>query len=239
MYKIAICDDNEIICEEIEKKLIMLQKEMKFELDIDVFFKGEDLEFKLISNFKYDLLILDIELYDLNGIEVGKIVREKMFNEVMHIIYISSKESYAMELFDIRPLNFLVKPLDYKKLIDVILKAIDLNGVKIGYFKFSIGREKYQYKFNEILYFESIGRKIKIVLKGETKEFYGKLKIISDELRGKNFYLIHNSYLVNYDEVSVQRSESVELVNGEELPISRNNRAKMKEVLINYMNRRM
>jgi two-component SAPR family response regulator len=43
-------------------------------------------------------LILDIELYDLNGIEVGKIVREKMFNEVMHIIYISSKESYAMEL---------------------------------------------------------------------------------------------------------------------------------------------
>ena len=112
MYKIAVCDDNEIVCSEIEKVLLNLRKENEFELDIDIYLKGEDLEFKLLNGFKYDLLILDIELGILSGIKVGKTVREKMDNDIMQIIYISAKEIYAMELFDIRPLNFLVKPLE-------------------------------------------------------------------------------------------------------------------------------
>ena len=80
-----------------------------------------------------------------------------------------------------------------------------------------------------------MGRKIKIVLKSETKEFYGTLKIISNKLKRKEFYLIHNSYLVNYDKIKIQRNENVELINGEELPISRNNRNKMKEIFMNHI----
>jgi|LGOV01.1.fsa_nt_gb DNA-binding LytR/AlgR family response regulator len=235
MYKIAVCDDNKIICLEIENILLNLQKENEIELDVDIFFKGEDLEIELLSGVKYDLLILDIELDALNGIEVGKIVREKMKNDIMQIIYISAKESYAMELFDIRPLNFLVKPIDGKNLIEIVLKAMGLSGVKTCCFEFNIGKAKYRYSLDDILYFESDGRKIKIVLKNEIKEFYGKLMIISNELKGKGFYLIHNSYLVNYDKVKEQRSENVELINGEELPISRNNRNKMKEILMHHM----
>lgn len=235
MYKIAICDDNKIICSEIENVLLNLQKENDIELDINVFFKGEDLEIILLSDAEYDLLILDIELDAINGIEVGKTVREKMKNDIMQIIYISANENYAMELFNIRPLNFLVKPIDDKKLIEVVLKAMDLSGVKMNCFEFNIGKAKYQYSLDDILYFESDGRKIKIVLKNEIKEFYGKLISISNELDGKGFYIIHKSYLVNYDKVKEQRNENVELINGEELPISRNNRSKMKEILMNHM----
>jgi len=237
MYKIAVCDDNKIVCSEIEKVLLNLRKENELRLDIDIFYNGEDLELKLVSGAKYDLLILDIELDALNGIDVGKIVRDKLENDAMQIVYISAKASYAMALFDTRPLNFLVKPLEDKKLVEVVLKAMDLGGVKLGCFEFNIGKEKYRYCLNDILYFESIGRKIKIVLKSETKEFYGKIKALSNELQEKGFYLIHNSYLVNYDKVKAQRSENLELINGKELPISRNNRNKMKEILMNHMNR--
>ena len=236
MYKIAICDDNVVICSEIEKVLLNLMNEKDIELNIAKFYRGEDLESELLNDVKFDLLILDIELDLLNGIEVGKRVREKMNNNTMQIVYISAKESYAMELFDIRPLNFLVKPLNDKKLTEVAIKAMELSGVKIDFFEFNIGKLKHRYNINDILYFESNGRKIKIVLKNETKEFYGKLKIISNELNGKGFYLIHNAYLVNYDKVIEQRNEEVKLINGEELPISRNNRKKMKEILLSHMN---
>lgn len=233
MYKIAVCDDNEILCLEIKKELLELLNEI--ELKIDVFFSGEDLENNLINGLEYDLLILDIELGLLGGIEIGKIIREKLDNNIIQIIYISAKKSYAMELFEIRPFDFLVKPINFTKLEEVVLKAILISGVKIGYFEFVINKKAYKYSLNSILYFESKGRKIKIVTVDGKKEFYGKIKNVYYELKEKNFYLIHNSYLINYSKVKEQRYESVKLICGEEIPISRNNRVIMKEVLMNHM----
>ncbi len=140
-----------------------------------------------------------------------------------------------MELFQIRPFDFLVKPIDFTKLVEDVLKVIIMSGIKIGYFEFVINKKKYKYSLNSILYFESKGRKIKIVTINESKEFYGKIRNISNELKEKNFYLIHNSYLINYNKVKEQRYENIKLINEEEIPISRNNRIIMKEVLMNHM----
>ncbi len=59
----------------------------------------------------FGLIFLDIEMQYVNGIEAGKIIREKMKDELTKIVYISGSDNYAMELFQVRPLDFLIKPI--------------------------------------------------------------------------------------------------------------------------------
>ena len=61
------------------------------------------------------MLFLDIELITTDGIQVGKFIREELKNLETTIIYISSKSSYAMQLFQVQPLGFLIKPLEVEK----------------------------------------------------------------------------------------------------------------------------
>ncbi len=75
----------------------------------------------------YDLLFLDIELPQINGVAVGRYIRETIKNEIIQIAYISSKQKYAMELFEMHPINYLVKPLTYEKIAKVIDKFLLIN----------------------------------------------------------------------------------------------------------------
>lgn len=59
----------------------------------------------------FDIVFLDIELPKISGIDIGKKIRDEMHDETTKIVYISGKDSYAMGLFDVRPLNFLIKPI--------------------------------------------------------------------------------------------------------------------------------
>ena len=63
----------------------------------------------------------------MNGVEIGKYIRKKLENNVAQIVYISSKKSYAMELFENRPFDFLIKPLTeeaIKKVLNNLFKCI-------------------------------------------------------------------------------------------------------------------
>ena len=119
--QIAVCDDELEICMQIEKQLIYILDELSFKYDIDCFLTGEELCNEMKKE-RYDLIFLDIELPNMSGVQIGKYIRETLKNEIVQIAYISSKQEYAMELFDFRPINFLIKPLTYKNIRKVIDK---------------------------------------------------------------------------------------------------------------------
>lgn len=93
MFKIAICDDEPIICSYIEKIIHDYSKSIAESIEVEVFFSGEELYKYLKNEINFDLIFLDIELSKLNGIDLGKKIREEMKNEIAQIVYISSKES--------------------------------------------------------------------------------------------------------------------------------------------------
>ena len=65
---------------------------------------------------KYKKNELDIELISTNGIKVGKFIRDELENLEIAIVYISSKSSYAMNLFRVQPIDFLVKPIEKERI---------------------------------------------------------------------------------------------------------------------------
>jgi len=238
MIRIAVCDDDNILCLQLESMLLDISKNISEEIEVETFFSGEELCRFLTEKNYFDILFLDIELIKLNGVEVGKIIREEMNNESIQIVYISAKESYAMDLFQVRPLHFLIKPIQKDVLEEVVNKALKLIVKNNQYFEYKNGITNYIVPFKDLIYFESDGRKVNIILYDETQSFYGKLSEVEKQLNDQDFILIHKSFLVNYDHVVEYQYEYVKMSNNKVLSISQNNRKIVREKLLHRKQRK-
>lgn len=77
---------------------------------------------------KINILFLDIELPGKDGVMVGKYIREVLEDENIFLVYISSKENYALQLFQNRPFDFLVKPIEQAKIYHVLDNICRISG---------------------------------------------------------------------------------------------------------------
>ena len=230
MYRIAICDDEEIVCSQFEQVLEPYIWEKK--IDLDVFYSGEELIEVLAEGQHFDLIFLDIELCMMNGVEVGKYIRNKLGNENVQIVYISAKRQYAMELFETRPMNFLVKPVPNESIIEMLEKAMRLDGVFRSCFTFKRGSEIIRISYGSILYFESDNRKVTVYADNDRYELYGKLSTIEKD--APQFFLrIHQSYLVNTNKIRRWKPDSVLMDDSLSLPVSKKYRKRVNCFLLN------
>ena len=97
----------------------------------------------------------------------------------MHIIFISSKDSYAMELFEIHPYDFLVKPIDKNKVCKIVNKLFQLNEQDERFFVYYFNKKQYRVTTGSIIYFISERKNIHIVTltDGSGKKATIKIKI--------------------------------------------------------------
>ncbi len=234
MFRIGICDDESIICSEIENIILNYSKSISEKIEVDVFYSGEELYEFLKSDNCVDMIFLDIELNKLNGVELGRIIRNELKNENIQIVYISSKENYAMELFDVRPLNFLIKPIDKLKVIEMINKAMELLNKLDVFFKYKQGHNFCKKEIKDILYFESDNRQVKMVTITDEITFYGNLSEIHSQLELHKFFFTHKSYLVNYHHVAEFYYDKLILTNSHVLPISQSKRTEVRKLQLKY-----
>lgn len=232
MFQIAICDDEIAICSQLEQTILNYAKIMKESIEVDVFYSGEELYRFLNNGLIYDMIFLDIELKKLNGIELGLKIREELNNESIQIVFISDKENYAMRLFEVRPMNFLIKPLNDLKIEKVVEKGIELTDKKGILFSYKQGHTIKKILIKDILFFESMNRQVRMItLKGECI-FYGQLSKIYSELCNYHFFYIHKSFLINYDHVIEFNYNYLIMSNKTVLPISQSKRKEVREMQI-------
>ena len=230
MFKIAVCDDVASVCNELKTMIMDMKNDLICkEIAIDTFYSGE----ALIDNIKeenlYDLIFLDIELGKINGVEVGHIIRKQMEDYVTKIIYISSKDIYDRQLFDVQPLHFLKKPIDSKKVFDDIQLAMKISEKENRNFEFKSFRNTIKVPYRDILYFESRGRKVFLVGTKNNYTFYGNIKDL-EEVLPKFFICPNRSYFVNYEFVTCFKFEELIMTDGSVIPISRNKRKEIREL---------
>ena len=243
MVMIAICDDDVSIGAELERSLIDIFREMRVEHEIDVFLAGEELCRRMEKGAYYDLIFLDIEFAkdEKNGVEVGKIIREVQQNNMVSIVYISRERDYAFQLFEIRPLNFLIKPLEYSAIEKTVRTYLSLAGRWSGEFSYNIGRDAFKVKVKDIVYIESRDRKLLIYLAdGRMDKFYGSIKeVYHEQLKRYDFLFIHASYVVNFDFITAIRYDRLFLADSRTpLPISQGRRNEIREMYYSIVKRR-
>ena len=234
MVTIAICDDEVKIGADLERALIDILGKLNIKYEIDVFFGGAEFVCHLESGMHYDLIFLDIEFdeEEINGVGVGRLIRDSHLNNITSIVYISWEKKYAMQLFSIRPMDFLVKPLECEKIEHVVKTHLNLAGLWARVFAYKKGHNSVKVKINEIAYVESRDRKLILhLVDGREEEFYGSLKeVYEGQLKKLDFLFIHASYLVNYEHVASMKYDQLFLMNRvTPLPISQNKRNAVRE----------
>ncbi len=229
MLKVAVVDDENIICSQIEGYLLQISKELNIRLDIEVLYSGKELCKELEQKTNYDVIFLDIEMKNTNGIEASHIIREIMMDDGVQIVYVSGKTQYAMELFKFSPFDFIVKPVQKEKLKEVIQKVLRILGNK-DYFSYKKGRETLRVQLKDIIYFESNGRKVDINTVEGKDTFIAVMKEIENKLENVGFISIHRSFLVNYRHIKKFSFREVVMSNGEKLTISKERREKIQQL---------
>lgn len=233
MYKIAICDDEISTCGEIEQYVIAYFKKKLTKVEVDVFYTGDEICSKLTKQCRYNTIFLDIELSDMNGIEIGQLVRNQLNDEQTNLIFISSKESYAISLFKSRPIDFLVKPVTEDTVNEVLKVITKRENVQSMFLECLVGKVTEKISLSDILYLRSDNKIVSIVLtNGDKKNTYAKLADLVPKLPEEVFLCIHKSYVINCRYVSKFTYEWVEMINGDILSVSKTNRKEVKQKLL-------
>lgn len=224
-YRIGICDDDNSLCIE----LIQYIKDY-FDVREDNVYtytwkSGGDLIKDLNDNIELDILFLDIELPVMNGISIGKYVRERLNNAALQIVYISYKTSYAMQLFNIHPYDFLIKPIQKENVAATISSLLQISNEDKRFFTYRVNKVVGKVLLGDIVYLESDRKHIRIIMTdGIVKEYVGRLK---EEIKSLPEYFIQigQSYVVNYRHIRECKPEYVIMDNEKQLSVSRGYKA--------------
>lgn len=230
MFRIAICDDEQAIGSQIENILLLYSKRDCLEVDITVFYSGEELYKYIESGHGFDLIYLDIEMELMNGLEVGKRIRNTMKDHKTEIVFISGKDGYDRQLFAVQPLHFIPKPINPKMVIEdlnlAMLRADKLGGI----FTYKKTIETHKVPIKDIIYFESMDRELRIVTINSEDIFYGTIQQIFESVAKYQFIKIHRSYIVNYIHIAIFKYDEVTMSNGIRLPISQSRKKEVREI---------
>lgn len=231
--KIAICDDDLNIVDEVKNLLDEYALSKNLSLDISTFNDGQAV---LESDERFNIAILDVEMPGCNGIELGKILREK--NRHIVLMYITSHKKYLDEALNLNAARFFEKPIDSKRFYDGLdnaLKRIDNTTIK---FFLKENNASVRINASDIIYIEiePIGhRKTKVVTEEKTYTSSNKIAFWEEHLISSLFVKTHKSYIINMEYITKYENNTLQLDGKYNIPISRNYQSSVHKAFIRYM----
>lgn len=229
---IGICDDELQICKIIEKKIRTILHKLYGDddeyFDIRVYCSAKDLLEK-IENI--DIVFLDVEMPEMDGMEAGKIIFER--NPECRIIIATSNEKRYSEAFRFYAHRYLNKPLQQEEIREAIVSAVSRT---VGNSTIEVYQNKIKYNIaqNEIYYIRSYNGYIQIYTANNVFTKNVSLEQMEKELDDRLFFRIHRQYIVGFKNISGFFKNIVKMINGEELEISRRNRIKFERAYVEY-----
>lgn len=232
--KIAVCDDEIQFVDAICPLLEQWAKECGMKLTLYRFTNGDDLV-KAHQLESMDLIILDVIMPLLNGIDTARELRS--MNQTVPIIFLTSSREFAVDSYEVKALNYLMKPVDHEKLfliLDEFLKSFNLSKASFtaktadGFCRIVIA---------DVDFLEAQNKQVLVHLTGDRviaiRELFSKCAEVFSPENG--FYCCHRSYIVNLGNVERFSKTEVTTLSHSVIPISRNNYAAFKEAYFNHM----
>lgn len=234
MLKIALCEDNKIQHNQIVSfiETISMPKHT-----LDSFYKGNDLftsiQEAMNNKEPYDIVIMDIDLPDGNGIKLSKKIN--IYSPHTVIIYMTSYEEYVSDVYDTNHIYFVLKKNYQKYLPHALSLAYEaLNKERRASLKIFWNKEEYNILLKDIFYMERKLRTTFIVTPTHTYSTSEKLEDLLERL-GETFAMSHRSFIVNLKMVQSITKKSALLVNGTSIPISRSYYKALKDQVNNFI----
>ena len=231
MYEIGICDDQKYVCDMIGQRVATFLLKRDIDSRIHIYTTGKAL---LEEAIVFDVLFLDIELVNENGLELAM---KYPYKKETRIIFLTSHIEEMPNGFKVRAFRFLTKPMNQGHFEEAIQSALtDIERDK----RFLVMDEQGEriVRATEILYVEAQVRGCGI----RTMDTYAKSSIsfkkMIEELAMFQFYNSHKSYIVNMDYISKFDRTEVIMKNDEKVKISRLKKNHFKDSFFDYIRSR-
>lgn len=234
MLRIAICDDDNSAVA-IHKKIVkncLLQCGSAGE--IAAYTTSENLLYDITEDqFFFDLILLDIEMPGITGMEIAEKIKPCLPN--VKIIFITSHIEYAIDAFELSIFRYVPKNDIDNRLFPAIqdaIKLIELEDGKTYTIQTNSRFERIPYK--EIYYIERDGKNASITAVGGVSKVRKSLSQVYIELNAEEFIYIDRGCIVNMIHIMQIKDGMAVLKNGVSLPISRTHLQEVKAQINNY-----
>lgn len=233
MLHIVICDDDVAVIELLEKEIKEYTGDKVYIVNYNNLFALETYICEETKN-TVDAIYVSLDM-DKNCIDTVKNIQRE--HRSIKIIFMSKEDSMVRKIFGVDPMFYLHKPLDTSYVKASIQKLIHQRENEIANASILYSQKNgrmLSVQCKDIIYFESNLRKVIIETKNGPISFYGKLNEVEAKLPS-TFLRIHQSYIVNMDEISVLSGSNITLSNGLSIAISRSKYNQVVERLGQYL----
>ena len=232
MYKIAICDDEQALIDELKKSLKKYADETDKTFCFFEFHDGTE----LLADYQpdFDLLFMDIRMEKLNGLKTAEEIRRT--DHGVGLFFLTSLSQYVWKGYEYGAVNYLLKPLKYPRLKLELDRFFSLyQGRGEPYLSFANGTGKFKVPYKDLRYAETSKRNVLLHFQDQEQVIYKSMKEIASVLEPqRQFARCHASFIVNMAYVKSMENLELCLTTGERIPVSQPKRKEFMEKLTDY-----
>lgn len=230
--KIAICDDEQSQVEYLSGVVSAWAEKSRHVVEVKTYSSAKAFLFDYSEEKDFDILLLDIEMPGMNGMDLAKAIRNE--NNAMQIVFITGYPEFISEGYDVAALHYLLKPLNCEKLRQVLDRAV-LNFEKSPrMITFPSGKELLRLRADAIRFGESDGHYVLI----HTTEGEYRLRMTVPELverLGDGFVRPNRSFVIGLRFVCRVTKTAVILDDGKEIPMAKGSYDRINLLLVKFL----
>ncbi len=217
-FNIAICDDDRDQIEILREIVAGWASSREYLVHTYPFPSAEAFMFEYAENKDFDILLLDIEMKDMNGVELARTLRKE--GSPLQIVFVTGYDDYIADGYDVAALHYLMKPIKAEKLADVLDRAAKLLFDGGKHIVLNIHTSLVRLPLDKIVYIEAQQNYIEIHALDNTYRLKQTLSSIEQSL-GEGFFRTGPSYIVGLRYVAAISRTEVKLDDGTVIPLAR------------------
>ena len=230
MIYIAICDDDALDIQSLEKHLAKLS-EYDLSAKILTYQDPTELVEDIRRGYRFNLIFMDMHMKPINGIDASMKIRQ--YDQAVPLVIVTATSEFAVDGYKVEALRYLIKPIKEEELLKVVVPILQKNKfLNQQFFTFQGAEGLTRLPVGDIYYFQSDLRDIKVVSTEGASIFTGKISEIADNMDKFDFVRTHKSYVVNLHKIETLNAQELTLSNGEHLPVSKH---RYKDIMLRYL----
>lgn len=233
--RIALCDDEILLVQSYAEMIRKWSQKTECPCEINTFCSPKNLLLELQDGYLYDLLLLDIEMPGMNGMELARAVRQ--IDHSVMIVFLTNYDHFVFEGYEVGAFRYLLKPEAEEKLYPLLNHVAAEREQDKEYLLVHSGGREERLDLCAILYLEASRHDTVL----HTKEGEQLLKLPISKLAGllpENFRFSHRSFMVNLQYLERLSKTECLMSNEDRVPVSRASYGALNEAFIAYYKKR-
>ena len=230
-YRIAIVDDSKTDADFVQYILNKWADLRRAKIQAEVFSSAEAFLFQYAEDKDWDILLLDIEMGNMDGVTLAKRIRQA--NDSVQIIFVTGFADYISEGYEVAALHYLMKPVKQDKLFVVLDRAVATLQKTERVILLPVGGEMLRLPISQVQYVEAFSHTVAIITGTDTIQVKMPISDV-EKLLGEEFIRCHRSYLVGLKHIARLSKTEVILDSGKALPLSRGAAPLVHKAFISY-----